>query len=140
MRMKLVACASILAAAAALAGAQEPKKKTDDSKLITVTGCVDKSYLYVKAVDTVGSYAERYKLRGSKQLLKEIASKFDRHLVEVTGFVEDLGGGSTHRGKTVQIGKKTRITTGAKDIDTIPTGADATLDVQSFREMKNTCG
>ena len=143
MRMKLVACASLLAATAVLAGAQEPKKKTDDNLPITVTGCVDKSYLHVKAVDRAGggtaSYAERYKLRGSKQLIKEIASKYDRHLVEVTGFVEDLSAGTAHRGKTIQVGKKTRITTGAKDVPQTPEGSDATLEVQSFRDLKDKC-
>jgi hypothetical protein len=139
MRVKLFACASILAAAAALTGAQEPPKKPTDDRTITVTGCVDKEYLHVKAVDRAGSYAERYKLRGSKQLVKEIAAKYDRHLLEVTGVVADTGGDSTHRGKTVQVGKKTTIHTGAKEIPRIPTGSDATLEVQSFRELKDRC-
>jgi hypothetical protein len=138
MRTKLFAVSVILAAVAAHAG-QEPKKKSADDRTITVRGCVEKSYLYVNAADAVGSYAERYKLRGSKQMLKEIAAKFDKHLLEVTGVVTDLTSGTTHRGKTVQIGKKTTIYTGAKDVPTVPTGSDATLDVQSYRELKDTC-
>jgi len=140
MRMKLFACAYLLAASAALTGrAQEPPKKPTDDRTITVTGCVDKSYLHVKAVDSAGGYVERYKLRGSKQLLKEIAAKYDRHELEVTGVVTDLTGNTEHRGKTVQVGKKTTIHTGAKDIPRIPTGSDATLEVQSFRELKDRC-
>ena len=88
----------------------------------------------------MGSYAERYRLRGSKQLVKEISSKFDKYLLEVTGVVQDITGNTEHRGKVVQVGKKTTIHTGAKDIPQIPTGSDATLEVQSYRELKDTCG
>jgi hypothetical protein len=138
--MKLLVCASILAAAAAVPGAQDPPKKPIDDMTITVTGCVDKGYLRVTATDSVGSYTERYRLRGSKQLLKEIAAKFDKHLLEVTGVVTDITGNTTHRGKTVPVGKKTRIYTGAKDVPQVPAGADATLEVQDYRELKNSCG
>lgn len=140
MRMKLFACASFVAAVAALTGgAQEPPKKPTDDRTITVTGCVDKSYLHVRAVDSSGGYTERYKLRGSKQLVQEIAAKYDRHLLEVTGVVTDLSGNTTHRGKTVKVGKKTTIYTGAKDVPQVPTGSDATLEVQTFRELKDRC-
>src|SRR5262245_48346698 len=137
MRTKLFACAALLAAAAvAVAAQEEKKKKNEDNKVITVTGCVEKGYLRVIAVDTKGSYAERYRLRGAKQLLKEIAEKYDKHQLEVTGHVTDPGG-SDHRGHTTQIGKKTTIYTGTKEIPTVPTGdSTATLDVQSFRETK----
>ena len=140
MRITLSASVALLAVAATVISAQEEKKKKpDDNRTIVVTGCVDKGYLHVKAVDAVGSYAERYKLRGSKQLLKEIAAKFDKHLLEVTGVVADVTGNTEHRGKTVQVGKKTTIHTGAKDVPQIPTGSDATLEVASYRELKDTC-
>jgi hypothetical protein len=142
MRTKLFACAAMLAAAAVVAAAQEEKKKKSDenNRTITVTGCVDKGYLHVRAVDAVGSYAERYRLRGPKDLLKEIAAKYDKHVLEVTGVATDLTGNTVHRGKTVPIGKKTTIHTGAKDIPQIPVGgSDATLEVASFREMTATC-
>lgn len=141
MRIRLFVTAALLAAAATVvAGQEEKKKKPDDNRMITVTGCVDKGYLHIRAADAVGSYVERYKLRGSKQLLKEIATKFDKHLLEVTGVVADVTGNTEHRGKTVQAGKKTTIQIGAKDVPQIPTGSDATLEVDSYREMKNTCG
>jgi len=139
MRTKLLVSAALRAAAATLHAGQEPPKKPTDDRTITVTGCVDKGYLQVKAVDGFGGYTERYKLRGSKQLVKEIAAKYDRHLLEVTGVVTDLTGNTEHRGKTVQVGKKTTIHTGAKDVPRIPTGSDATLEVQSFRELKDKC-
>src|SRR5262245_54682196 len=140
MRTGLFVSAAIVAAAATVhAGQEEKKQKPPDDRTITVTGCVDKGYLHVKAVDSVGSYVERYRLRGSKQLLKEIAAKFDKHLLEVTGVVDDIDGNAVHRGKTVQVGKKTRITTGAKDVPQQPTGSDATLEVQSYRELKDVC-
>jgi hypothetical protein len=139
MRTRLLVSAVLMAAAATVHAGQEPQKKPDD-RTITVTGCVDKGYLQVKAVDGFGGYTERYKLRGSKQLVKEIAAKYDRHLLEVVGVVADLNGNTEHRGKTVPVGKKTTIHTGAKDVPRIPTGSDATLEVQSFREMKDSCG
>jgi hypothetical protein len=142
MRTRLFVTAAVFAAAATVSAIQDqnkdPKKKTDDKAVITVTGCVDGSWLHVRAVDTAGSYAERYKLRGSKQLLKEIAGQYNKHLLEVTGAVTDTGN-TTHMGKTVPVGKKTTIHTGAKDIPQVPTGSDATLDVQTFRELKATC-
>ena len=82
--------------------------------------------------------AERYKLRGSKQVLKEMASQYKGHLVEVTGAVTDTGD-SVHRGQTIQVGKKTRITTGAKEVPQVPSGSDASLEVSSYRDLKPSC-
>jgi hypothetical protein len=137
MRMWLLMSVAILAAAPGIQDSQD-RKKSDDKPIITVTGCVDGSWLHVRKVDPVGSYTQRYRLRGSKQLLKEIASNFKGHLLEVTGAVNDTKS-TTHRGKTVQIGKKTRITTGAKDVPQVPSGDDPTLAVDSFRDLKESC-
>jgi len=140
MLTRLFVFAVFLSAAVIVTTAQEPKKKTDD-RTITVTGCIDRGYLEVRAVDAVGSYAERYRLRGSKAMLKEMGEKFNKHVLEVTGVVTDLTKDTVHRGKTIEVGKKTRITTGAKEIPSVPVaGLDATLEVASFREMKDKCG
>lgn len=129
--------AAILAASATSAVAQEKKK--DDRPVIVVTGCVDGSWLLVKRADPVGSYAERYKLRGAKSLLKEIEKEYKNHLLEVTGAVTDVGD-TSHRGKTINIGKKTRITTGAKEVPERPSGAgDPLLEIASFRDLKDSC-
>ena len=128
-----------VANAVAVCSAQEPKKKIDD-RMITVTGCVEKGYLNVRALDAVGSYAERYRLRGSKQMMKEMVETYNKHVLEVTGAVTDLTRETEHRGKTIAVGKKTRITTGAKEIPSVPVaGLDATLEVASFREMNEIC-
>jgi hypothetical protein len=136
--MDLFICAAVLAAAGSLHVGQDAKKRDTDKPMITVTGCVDGSWLHVRNVDTAGSYAERYKLRGSKQLLKEIASQSNGHQLEVTGAVTDTSA-TVHRGKTVQVGKKTRIYTGAKEVPEMPSGNDPTLDVASYRDLKNSC-
>ena len=129
-----------VALAVAVCTAQEPQTKKTDDRMITVAGCVEKGYLHVRASDSFGSYAERYRLRGSKQLIKEIADKYYKQELEITGAVTDLTRETVHRGKTIQVGKKTRITTGAKDIPSVPVaGLEATLEVASFREMKGTC-
>jgi len=138
MRTGLFICAALLAAAGDLRETQDRKKSDADMPLITVTGCVDGSWLHVRKTDPMGSYAERYRLRGSKRLLKELADQHKGHMVEVTGAVTDTRD-TTHRGKTVQVGKKTRIYTGAKDVPVTPSGNDPSLDVDSYRDLKDRC-
>ena len=77
---------------------------------------------------------------GQYATIKEIADKVKGHLVEVTGAVTDTTGNATHRGKTIEIGKKTKIYTGAKEVPQTPTGSDASIDVSSYRDLKPTCG
>jgi hypothetical protein len=137
MRIVLAISAAVLAAA--VAAAQEPKKKDDAKAVITITGCFDGSWLNVKEVDTSGSYAARYKLRGAKQLLKEISAQHRGHLLEVTGRVTD-NGSTTHAGKSVEIGKKTRIYSGAMEAPSKPDGVhDPALEVQTYREVAALC-
>ena len=136
MRVGLLICAALLASAADSRAHQEKKKS--DKPVITVTGCVDGSWLQVRSADPVGSYSERYRLIGSKQLLKEIAAQYKGHVIEVTGPVTDTAS-TTHLGKTIQVGKKTRITTGAKEVPSMPTGNDPTLGVESYRDLKDSC-
>jgi hypothetical protein len=138
MRVEVLLLAVSLTVAAGPTGQGQKEKKTSDKPVITVTGCVDGSWLHVRAADPGGSYTERYRLRGSKQLLKEIAAQYNGHLLEVTGAVTDTAN-TTHRGKTVQVGKKTKIYTGAKEIPDKPSGDDPTLDVASFVELKESC-
>ena len=107
--------------------------------VITVSGCMDGSWLRVNRADPVGSYAERYKLRGSKQLLTEMRKEYQGHSIEVTGTVTDTGN-TTHTGTSVDLGKKTRVTVGAKDVPQHPSGTDdPILDVQAYRDLKETC-
>jgi hypothetical protein len=134
MRTWLILCGVMLAAAPAPHQSQD-RKKTDDRPVLTVTGCVDGSWLHVKG----GGYTERYKLRGSKQLLKEMSSTFKGHLLEVTGAVTDTTGKAVHMGKTIQVGKKTRIHTGAKEVPPVPQGDDASLEVASYRDLAPSC-
>jgi hypothetical protein len=137
MRIALVACAAALTAVT-LHASQDEKKKTNKT-VIVVTGCVDGTWLRVQKSDTFGGYVERYKMRGPKQLLKEMEKKYHRHLIEVTGTVTDSGD-ATHMGSTIAVGKKTTITTGAKDLPISPSGAgDPTLEVDSFKDLKDRC-
>ena len=119
-------------------GATQSAAKRDDKPMIAVTGCIDGSWLQVRKTDATGSYTTRYRLRGSKQLLKELSSIYNRHLVEVTGTVTDAAN-TLHRGKVVDVGKKTRIHVGAKDVPSVPNGQDPSLDVASFRDLNDSC-
>jgi hypothetical protein len=138
MQLGLFFGAALLAANSLV---HQEKKQESDKPVITVTGCVDGSWLKVRSVGSAGTgnYVERYRLIGSKQLLKEMSAQLKGHEIEVTGPVTDTGS-TTHLGQTIQVGKKTRITTGAKEIPSIPTGHDdPTLGVNSYRDLKNTC-
>jgi hypothetical protein len=138
MRARLTAVTVCTAAATAIGWAQEPKPKSSGKNLITVTGCIDRSYLDVREQDTAGFSVERYRLKGPKDLLKEISAKYNRHLVEITGAVTDTAS-TTHMGKTVQVGKKTRITTAAKDVPQTPSAETPTLEVATYRELQDSC-
>jgi hypothetical protein len=92
----------------------------------------------VQASDSIGS-VERYRPHGTRTLLRELTKKYNGHLLEVTGAVTDTGD-TTHRGKVIQVGKNTRIYTGAKEAPMMPTGTgDSILDVASFRELQASC-
>ena len=135
----LFLCLAIAASVSSLALAQDEKKMKNDKPVILVTGCLDGSSLRVQKSDTMGTYVERYRLHGTKTLLKEMASKYNGHQIEVTGAVTDTGD-TTHRGKTIQVGKNSRIYTGAKEVPVRPTGGgDPILDVGSFRELSASC-
>ena len=60
--------------------------------------------------------------------------RFDR-----TGTVTGTGD-TTHGGKIMQVGKNTRIYTGAKEAPVMPAGTgDPILDVASFGELQASC-
>jgi hypothetical protein len=137
MRLLCFLCAALLGAAPLVI----QEKKTSDKPLLTARGCVDGVWLQVRSLGagSAGSYVERYRLVGSKQLLKEMAAQVKGHEIEVTGQVTDTGA-TTHTGKTIQVGKKTRITTSAKEIPAQPSGHDdPTLAVDSYRDLKTAC-
>ena len=140
MRIASIALAITLAAALTPDAAQDPKpRKGDDKPVIVVTGCLDGAWLHVSRVDGTNRSSGRYKLRGSKQLLKELQKNYEGHTVEVTGSVTDTGN-TTHRGKVIEVGKKTKIYTGAKEAPEHPTGmGDPELEVRSFRDLAERC-
>ena len=141
MRSELLAAAVVLASVAILGAAQEPRKSDNDNKTITVTGCLDGNYLRVTKRDAVGTYNDRFRLAASKQLMKEIAGagKKQGHQLEVTGHVIDAPG-TEHAGHTTNIGKKTSVHVGAAEVPAIPSAeTTSTLQVQSYRELSETC-
>jgi hypothetical protein len=141
MRSELLGAAVIFTSVGVLAASQEPKKSDNDNKTITVTGCLDGNYLRVTERDKVGTYHDSFRLAASKQLMKEIAGagKKQGHKLEVTGHVIDAPG-TEHVGRTTNIGKKTSVHVGAADVPAVPDGnATSTLQVQSYRELSDTC-
>jgi hypothetical protein len=143
VRSSLFAVAVALAAVAVLAGqepAQKSKTSDKDNKTVTVTGCVEGGYLRVSEHDAVGTYNDRFRLAGSKHLLKEIAQQQHGHKLEVTGRVIDAAG-TEHAGQTTKIGKKTTVYVGASEVPSVPTGdSTSTLQAQSYRATEESCG
>jgi hypothetical protein len=141
LRSQLLGAAVVLASVAVLAASQEPKQSDKDNKTITVTGCLDGNYLRREDHDAVGTIYDTFRLAASKQLMKEIASKAQGHKLEVTGHVIDAPG-TAHFGKTMKIGEKTTIYSGASELPALPdptTTSTATLQVQAFRDLFETC-
>jgi hypothetical protein len=130
----------LLAGPAIGSAAFQDQKKSRDARVMVVTGCVDGSWLKVRQTDPIGTHTDRFRLRGNKDLMKALTKDNDGHFVEVTGVLSDPDN-TQGRGKTVQIGKKTTITTGARDVPG-PTDMkrDPTLDVTSFKPLKDDCG
>ena len=89
MRTRMWVCAALMAAVLATAHAQEPKKTGTENATMTLTGCLDGNWLHVEAMDRVGSYRERYKLKAPKALLKEMTTEHKGNKLEVTGVVID---------------------------------------------------
>jgi hypothetical protein len=128
-----------LVAAGSLAyGAGAQDRKHGDRRTIVVTGCVERSWLKVRKSDSDGTHVDRFKLRGSKDLIKALTGDHDRHLVEVTGLLTDPGN-TQGVGKSVQLGKKNRVYTGAREVPDRPPVVDPLLDVQAFRVISDSC-
>jgi hypothetical protein len=121
---------------AAVSGQVEQKKS--DKPVLTIKGCLDGGWLHVSSVDAVGSYTSRYRLRGNKRLLKELTSAHNGSLIEVTGAVTDTAK-TVHRGKTVQVGKKTTVRAGSKETPSVPDGDDPSIEVGSYTVLKDSC-
>ncbi|HEX6464394.1 MAG TPA: hypothetical protein VFZ98_08075 [Vicinamibacterales bacterium] len=139
MRAIAAVVAASLVAAIALASPQDEKKKKDSERVMIVKGCVSGSRLDVTQIDTAGFTVDHFKLRGNKDLMKVLTKDLNGHLVELTGVVDDPHN-KQGRGKTIQIGKKTTITTGGRDVPDIPDPAtDPTLTVDSLKDLEPHC-
>ena len=110
----------------------------DKPREITVTGCLQGSYLRVTTVDTSGTWVDKFKLRGNKERLKTLAKDHKDHQVEITGLLIDPDN-VMGKGKTIQVGKKTTITTQGRDVAPPTPGREPEIDVTSYRHVSNSC-
>lgn len=134
MRTGLLSVA-LIAAVPALLFAQEPK---DQRRIVTVEGCVQRSWLKVLQEGAPGRHVDQYHLHGSKDLMKTLTKDLNGHDVEVTGALSDPEN-TQGTGKEISIGKNTRIYTNARDVPPVPPLIDPTIEVSSFRDVKTTC-
>lgn len=139
MRTLVVGVVAACSAASLLASRQDEKKNRDDARVIVVQGCVNGSRLDVSRVDKSGFTDDHFHLRGNKDLMKVLTKDLKGHMVEVTGVLDDPHN-KQGRGKTIQIGTKTTITTQARDVPSVPDPmTDATLNVESFKDIDSRC-
>ncbi|HTM24187.1 MAG TPA: hypothetical protein VL225_03285 [Vicinamibacterales bacterium] len=133
------AVAAALLASIGAASTQDEKMKSRDARVMVVQGCIDGSRLTVHG-ESPAAHTDRFQLRGNKDLMKVLTKDLKGHFVEVTGVLEDPGN-TQGRGKTVQVGKKTTITTGARDVPTGPAepARDPILEVSSFKDVRKDC-
>jgi hypothetical protein len=138
MRAALYAGPVLWMCLAAIAGAQETNKK-DTRREVVVTGCVEKTWLKVaQTIPAVGSYSDKYRLRGSKDLIHTLSHELNGHRVEITGLLDDPAR-IQGDGKSMPVGKKGRVYIGAKEPTANPPVIDPALDVRSFREIAPAC-
>src|SRR6185295_6063545 len=134
MRTLSVAAAVVMIVAAV--SAQE--KRANDARVMTVTGCVEKSCLKVLSVDPVETHLDKFRLKGNKDLMKTLTKDLNGHEVEVTGVLEDpqkvMG-----TGQSKEIGKKTRIYVGQRERSEIPPTVDPAIVVDTFKDIKPRC-
>lgn len=137
MRSGLLASVALVTAIPAFLSAQEPK---DHRRIVTVEGCVEKSWLKVFHDDNAAfnDYADKYHLHGPKDLMKTLTKDLNGHLVEVTGALSDPSG-TQGTGKDVMIGKKTRVYTNERERTDVPPIVDPTIEVSSFRDVDKSC-
>lgn len=139
MRMVIAAVLVACSIAVSAASMQDEKKNKDNARVMIVTGCINGSRLEVIRVDNSGSTIDHFTLRGNKEMMKVLTKDMNGHMVEVTGVVDD-----SHKkqgaGKTIHVGKKTTITTGAREVSANPDPTtDAKLSVESYRDLEPHC-
>ena len=128
--------AAWVAAVAAVAASQD--KRQDDPRVLVVTGCVERSWLKVVTTDPNDTHVDKFHLRGSKDLLKTLTKDLNGHKVEVTGILDDPGR-TMGTGQTKQIGKKTKVYVGQREILDHPPIRDPSIDVRSFKDLSDKC-
>jgi hypothetical protein len=131
--------AALLSLVLAATAAAQDTKKAETRREVVVTGCVEKTWLKVaQTIPAVGSYSDKYRLRGSKDLIKTLSHDLHGHRVEVTGLLDDPAKVQGD-GKSMPVGKKGRVYIGAKEPTPNPPVIDPALDVRSFRDLAPTC-
>jgi hypothetical protein len=139
MRTLVAAVVAACSVATLLASPQDEKKNRDSARVVVVQGCVNGSRLDVSRVDKTGFTDDHFHLKGHSDLMKVLTKDLKGHRVEVTGVLDDPHN-TQGRGKTIQIGTKTTITTQGRDVPSVPDPmTDATLSVESFKDIDSRC-
>lgn len=140
--MRTIVLLFVIVASIALAAtaSQDEKMRQRDARVMVLTGCVNHAWLTVRQIDTSGTVVDRYRLRGNKDLMKSLTKDNNGRLVEVTGVLLADADDTQGRGKTIQVGKKTTITTSGRDLPAPRDGKrDPTLEVSAFRVIQTNC-
>jgi hypothetical protein len=144
----VILCSALLISGVVASAEQDgpPKPRTPGKgDIIVVKGCLRGSLVESaetrhadEGIDFAGS--RQYQLKGDKDLLKQLKSKYNRHRVEITGILRSYVEPEAARGK--QIGPA-RVVIGVDSTarhDTLPPSPPLPiLEVQSFEGYPDRC-
>jgi len=132
-------CGSLLLLASVAAVIQVDRRPPGPDRPTTVVeGCLHGRTLKATRVDTTGVQTHTFRLRIPKSLAAAL-KEHEGHKEELTGILSDtertMGGG-----RTKAVGRRTKITVGAREERNTGLKEDPQLEVVSFRHVATTCG
>ena len=155
--MKMLLWTLALAAPVALLAqdrAPQPPQPSSGKGIVAVEGCVNGSRFVTPMMDadTVVNWTagtREYRLEGDEELLDLIRNGHDRHRELITGRLNELPAivGGQRRTSSGQIGDRTRITIGVREVPAEETGpvgnaaahAVVSLTVLSVKHLDDKC-
>ena len=128
----------LLVLSTVVGAAQANRPPTGPDKPTTVIeGCLNGRTLEATNVDTTGVQRHTYRLKIPKSLASAL-KEHEGHKEEITGILSDtdrtMGGG-----RTKAVGKRTKITIGAREERNTGPKEEPQLEVLSFRHVSASC-
>ena len=119
-----------------------PSPQSESRDTVALKGCVRGGVLTNVEGDRVGrSHDRTYRLRGSKELLRQIKTEHNGHYVEVIGRLNEVGGHSRAAiRKRRTVGNVTITAEAGRGDPTRPGSQEIpSIEVAEFRHLSNSC-